>query len=347
MIKEVSKMKAIQCELCGSNQLIKKDGFFQCEYCGTKYTPEEAKKLVLSGSVEIYKGDIEKERNLVKVRALLQQEDYYGAINLLENLIKDYPDDYKLYLQEVELELSVEEKEGSAHPTTIYHCQKYINLASTINPEFDENCFWRSYVEKHGKKLHVIEALRIRKDEFPVTVLSGFDESLICCDYNKLNAELKDLQTIISQEYANRFLKGELFIFAKGKDFWGDYYDRNKKYLSYNNPIMQNLYTQGFNNAEKLQSEECLSFCPTFVLGKLFVWFRSSDYDYVYYYHTDLNKKEIESKMAEMKNRVEHERAWHSDYWKSKNLCRKCGGQFIKKGFFKYICSECGGVKDY
>lgn len=37
-------MQAVKCELCGSNQLIKKDGYYQCAYCGTKYTPEEAKK---------------------------------------------------------------------------------------------------------------------------------------------------------------------------------------------------------------------------------------------------------------------------------------------------------------
>ena len=46
-------MQAIKCELCGSNQLIKKDGFFQCEYCGTKYTLEEAKKLFVSGTVSV------------------------------------------------------------------------------------------------------------------------------------------------------------------------------------------------------------------------------------------------------------------------------------------------------
>ena len=50
-------MKAIRCELCGNNQLIKKDGFFQCEYCGTKYTLEEAKKLIISGSVQV-EGDV-------------------------------------------------------------------------------------------------------------------------------------------------------------------------------------------------------------------------------------------------------------------------------------------------
>lgn len=50
-------MQAIKCELCGSNQLIKKDGYYQCEFCGTKYTIEEARKLIVSGTVSI-DGDV-------------------------------------------------------------------------------------------------------------------------------------------------------------------------------------------------------------------------------------------------------------------------------------------------
>lgn len=47
-------MQAIKCELCGSNQLIKKDGMFQCENCGTKYTLEEARKLIqVQGTITI------------------------------------------------------------------------------------------------------------------------------------------------------------------------------------------------------------------------------------------------------------------------------------------------------
>lgn len=33
------------CELCGSSDFTKQDGLFVCGKCGTKYTPEEAKKL--------------------------------------------------------------------------------------------------------------------------------------------------------------------------------------------------------------------------------------------------------------------------------------------------------------
>ena len=43
--------------MCGSNDFIKKEGFFCCENCGTKYTVEEAKKMMIEGPVEI-KGKI-------------------------------------------------------------------------------------------------------------------------------------------------------------------------------------------------------------------------------------------------------------------------------------------------
>ncbi|MBP3762162.1 MAG: hypothetical protein J6I55_11955 [Ruminococcus sp.] len=50
-------MQAIKCELCGNNELIKKDGVFECTYCNTKYTLEEARKLFVSGTVSI-EGDV-------------------------------------------------------------------------------------------------------------------------------------------------------------------------------------------------------------------------------------------------------------------------------------------------
>ena len=48
-------MKAIVCEMCGSNDLIKREGLYVCQNCGTKYTVEEAKNLLVevSDKVEI------------------------------------------------------------------------------------------------------------------------------------------------------------------------------------------------------------------------------------------------------------------------------------------------------
>lgn len=48
-------MKQLTCEMCGSTDLIKQDGVFVCQTCGTKYTVEEAKKMMVevAGSVAI------------------------------------------------------------------------------------------------------------------------------------------------------------------------------------------------------------------------------------------------------------------------------------------------------
>ncbi len=46
-------MKKLTCELCGSADIIKKDGVFTCENCGTKYTLEEAKKMLVEGVVNV------------------------------------------------------------------------------------------------------------------------------------------------------------------------------------------------------------------------------------------------------------------------------------------------------
>lgn len=46
-------MKKIACEMCGSPDLVKQDGFFVCQHCGCKYTVEEAKKLMIDGVVEV------------------------------------------------------------------------------------------------------------------------------------------------------------------------------------------------------------------------------------------------------------------------------------------------------
>lgn len=48
-------MKRLTCEMCGSTDLIKQDGVFVCQTCGTKYSIEEAKKMMVEvdGAVEV------------------------------------------------------------------------------------------------------------------------------------------------------------------------------------------------------------------------------------------------------------------------------------------------------
>lgn len=46
-------MKQLTCEMCGSTDLMKSGGVFVCQTCGTKYSVEEAKKLMIEGTVDV------------------------------------------------------------------------------------------------------------------------------------------------------------------------------------------------------------------------------------------------------------------------------------------------------
>lgn len=46
-------MKKIVCEMCGSSDLLKDNGVFVCQTCGTKYSVEEAKKMMVEGTVDV------------------------------------------------------------------------------------------------------------------------------------------------------------------------------------------------------------------------------------------------------------------------------------------------------
>ena len=67
-------MKAFVCEMCNSQDLVRQDGFYVCQSCGTKYTIEEAKKLMveIEGAVKIDNSDfVEKYlQNLAKVEEI-------------------------------------------------------------------------------------------------------------------------------------------------------------------------------------------------------------------------------------------------------------------------------------
>lgn len=46
-------MNQLTCEMCGGTDLIKQDGVFVCQNCGMKYSVEEAKKMMIEGTVDV------------------------------------------------------------------------------------------------------------------------------------------------------------------------------------------------------------------------------------------------------------------------------------------------------
>ena len=71
-------MQALKCELCGSNDIVKHDGLFVCQHCGTKYSPDEAKKIMVEGTIKI--NNIDSAQNyLVLARNALKANNYRDA----------------------------------------------------------------------------------------------------------------------------------------------------------------------------------------------------------------------------------------------------------------------------
>lgn len=89
-------MKAMVCEMCQSNDLVKQDGVFVCQHCGTKYSIEEARKLMIEGKVDVSGStvNIDSTKKLENLYTLARRakdagntEDaakYYSEIRILE-----------------------------------------------------------------------------------------------------------------------------------------------------------------------------------------------------------------------------------------------------------------------
>ena len=80
-------MQAIKCELCGSNDLKKVNGEYECQYCHTKYTVEEAKKLMIEGTVDVKVDMSDQQKNYEKLaersfkdQLYDQAYDYYNKL---------------------------------------------------------------------------------------------------------------------------------------------------------------------------------------------------------------------------------------------------------------------------
>lgn len=85
-------MNAIICEVCGSNDVLKQDGVFVCQHCGTKYTLDEAKKLL--GTVKVDKTD-ETENLLALARRARKDNNFENAEKYYALLLQNDPNNWE------------------------------------------------------------------------------------------------------------------------------------------------------------------------------------------------------------------------------------------------------------
>lgn len=75
------ELKKIRCEMCGGTDLIKKNDFFECQNCGTKYSIKKIKEIIVNGSFDpnINTNNKENVKNYLNIA-----KNAYAANNITE-----------------------------------------------------------------------------------------------------------------------------------------------------------------------------------------------------------------------------------------------------------------------
>ena len=126
MSSEGKCMKALKCEMCNGNDFVKQDGLYVCQFCGTKYTADEAKKLMIDGEVEV-KGVMTLDKLAKNGEMLLKLGKHQDAKNVFHKLSCDYPEDYRGWWGMARAESAVSEKSLDV--------QEYIKAALAVAPK--------------------------------------------------------------------------------------------------------------------------------------------------------------------------------------------------------------------
>ncbi len=141
-------MKRLTCEMCGGTDLIKQDGVFVCQNCGTKYSVEEAKKLMVEGTVEV-KGTVDVKgtvsidsskdlKNLYQAaRNAREAGDAASAIKQYENISAIDPNSWEAMFYLVLLKTNTI-KNGEIENAAISIANYVPKVLSLISSEIDE-----------------------------------------------------------------------------------------------------------------------------------------------------------------------------------------------------------------
>ena len=89
-------MKKITCEMCGSSDMLKQDGVFVCQTCGTKYSVEEAKNLMVEVTGTVKVDNSEKIDNLYTIaRRAKDDNNIELAQKNYEAIMQENPSDWE------------------------------------------------------------------------------------------------------------------------------------------------------------------------------------------------------------------------------------------------------------
>lgn len=176
-------MKQITCELCGGNDLVKTDGVFVCQSCGTKYSVEEAKKMMVEGKVEVF-----------------------GTVTVSKNAeLENY---FKLYIKRIEENLRFPEKKEldllANKLLELDYKHSISSLNSVIMDCMDALCYADMFCQYYtDKKVSMIISQLVELDQ---TIMKEIDKSILLLVLRKIEIVAINDKGKKKNDFINRFI---------------------------------------------------------------------------------------------------------------------------------------------
>ncbi|MDR3048408.1 MAG: hypothetical protein LBV16_00980 [Elusimicrobiota bacterium] len=153
-------MKQLTCEMCGGTNLIKKDGMFVCQSCNTKYSTEDAKKMMgevavrIESSVKVVNTD--KIWNFVKMaKSAYEAQNYQEAETYANKVIEiDFKNSYAHYLKGSSILYGMEVTKTRC-PEVINYFSNAIDYSPKDNPTQHNDAIYKDITFMSGGLIQI------------------------------------------------------------------------------------------------------------------------------------------------------------------------------------------------
>lgn len=343
-------MQALKCDVCGAALKMHDSGqYATCEYCGMIHSLDRVRAKVqeIRGSVEVTKGEAEKERILKNAETNLSLGLFDRAEEAYLTLTREFPQDWRGWEGLTFLPVVRYNAEGTV-PTVerLIKSMEYQRVAKKLKPDLETEARWDMFFDSFGFELGVEEALVPGDYRGAMSRINDFQAHVICSDTSRLTDDLLTYHELICTQYKVLFQCGNLFPFACSEvDSLYPLWPEGEGVESKKCATLQELAQEGIVYARIVQgmpAEYRVRFVSElgiknfaaqndsihFILGRTIVYYSG----YGEYYRSLRSAVKIDYDFV---------RGALMRY----GVCLSCGGTF--SGVFRKACSRCGRPKNY
>ena len=215
-------MKQLTCEMCGSTDMAKNDGVYVCQTCGMKYSVEEAKKMMIEGTVDV-QGTVKVdnsafvEKYLANARRAKQKEDWEEAEKYYNMVEQNDPQNIEavFYSAYAKARISLQQND---HNKRIAAFNVFGNSISVIDDYFD--------LTKSGEQIALVKRMSI-----DLMTMYSCQKVRVIVPSSTLNAN-NTVYESAKFPYTNRLLKASCEKFIESLEHIINSNDEAKKELA-------------------------------------------------------------------------------------------------------------------